>query len=151
MGIFLSSAHFSPSVMSNSLRLHELQHTRPPCPSPTLELVSIESMMPFSHLILFYRLLLLPSIFPRIRVFSNELALRIRQPKCWNFTFSLSASKEHQGRSPSEWTGCISLQSKGLSRVFSNTRIRKHQFINAQASPVVQTVKNLCAMQETQM
>ena len=77
----LSSVQFSLSVMSNSLQPHELQHARPPCPSPTpgvhssSELIEfiIESVMPYSHLILYCPLLLLPSIFPSIRVFSNEI------------------------------------------------------------------------------
>ena len=62
-----------------------------------LKLMSIESMMPSNHLILFRSLLLLPSIFPSIRVFSNELVLHIRWPKYWSFSFSISPSKEHSG------------------------------------------------------
>ena len=75
------SVQFSHSVMSDSLRPHESQHTRPPCPSPTPSLpkpMFIESVMPSNHLILCRPLLLLPSIFSSIRVFSNESALRIR-------------------------------------------------------------------------
>ena len=73
-----------------------------PLPSPTishslLKLMSIESVMPSNHLILCHALLLLPSIFPRIRVFSNESALRIRWPKYWSFSFSISPSSEHSG------------------------------------------------------
>ena len=86
--------------MSDSLRHHELQHNRPPCPSPTLEFtqtMSIESVMPSNHLILCYPLLLLPSVFPSIRVFSNESALCIRWPKYWSFIFSISPSNEHSG------------------------------------------------------
>ena len=60
---------------------------------------------------------------PSIRVFSNELTLRMRWPKHWSFTFSIILPKKSQGWSPSEWTGWISLQSKGLSRVFSNTTV----------------------------
>ena len=76
-----NSVQFSHSVVSNSLQLHKLQHARPPCPSPTrspLKPMSIKSMMPSNHLILCHPLLLLPSIFPSIRVFSNESALRTR-------------------------------------------------------------------------
>ena len=62
-----------------------------------LKLMSIESMMPFNHLILCYPLLLLPSIFPSIRVFSNESALCIRWPKYWSFSFSISPSNENSG------------------------------------------------------
>ena len=97
--LFLTSAQFSPSVVSNSLRSHELQHARLPCPSPapggSLKLTSSESVMPCSHLILCRPLLLLPPIPRSIRVFSNESALRIRWPKYWSFSFSNSPSKEH--------------------------------------------------------
>jgi len=79
-------------------------------------------------------LLLLPPIPPSIRVFSNESTLRMRWPKYWSFSFSIIPSKKSQGWSPSEWTGWISLQSKGLSRVFSNTTVQKHQFFGAQSS-----------------
>ena len=85
MCYLFSSVQFSRSVMSDSWRPHEPQHTRPPCPSPNSQslpkLMSIESVMPSNHLILCCPLLLLPSIFPNIRVFSNESALRIRWPK----------------------------------------------------------------------
>ena len=81
--------------MSNSLWPHELQHARPPCPSPTP--MSIESVMPSNHLILCHPILLLPSTFPNIRVFSNESALHIRWPKYWSFSFNISPSNEHPG------------------------------------------------------
>ena len=100
----------------------------------SLRLTSIESLMPFSHLILCHPLLLLPPIPPSIRVFSNESTLLMRWPKDWSFSFSIIPSKEIQGWSPSEWTGWISLQSKGLSRVFSNTTVQKHQFFSAPPS-----------------
>ena len=67
-------------------------------------------------------------------VFSNESTLRMRWPKYWSFSFSIIPSKEIPGWSPSEWTGWISLQSKGLSRVFSNTTAQKHQFFGTQLS-----------------
>ena len=95
-----SSVQFSHSVVSSSLRPHELQHTTPPCPSPTLgvhSLMSIESVMPSSHLILCCPLLLPPSIFPSIRVFSGELVLHIRWTKHWSFSFSISPSNEYSG------------------------------------------------------
>ena len=75
------SVQFSPSVVSDALQPHELQHTRPPCPSPTLKLMSIKSVMPSNHLILCRPLLLLPSISPSIRIFSNESVFHIRWPK----------------------------------------------------------------------
>ena len=96
----------------------------------SLKLISIESVMPSSHLILCHPLLLLPPIPPSIRVFSNESTLHMRWPKYWSFSFSIIPSKEI----PSERTGWISLQSKGLSRVFSNTTVQKHQFFGAQLS-----------------
>ena len=94
----LSSVQFSCSVMSDSLRPHGRQHARPLCPSPTPpKLMSIESVMPSNHLILCHPLLLLPSIFPSIRAFSNESALCIRGPKYWSFSFNTSPSNEHSG------------------------------------------------------
>ena len=62
-----------------------------------LKLMSIESVMPSNHLILYHPLLLLPSIFPSIRVFSNELAISIRRPKYWSFSFIISPSNEYSG------------------------------------------------------
>ena len=97
-----------------------------------LKLMSIESVMPSNHLILCHPLLLPPSIFPSIRVFSNESALCIRWPKYWSFSFNISPSNEYS------WTGWISLLSKGLSRVFSNATVQKHQFFGAQLSYRVQ-------------
>ena len=95
------SVQFSHSVVSDSLQPHGLQHTRPPCPSPTPRVysnsMSIESVMPSTHLILCRLLLLLPSIFPSIRVFSNESVLLIRWPKYWSFSFSFSPSSEYSG------------------------------------------------------
>ena len=93
-----------------------------------LKLMCIESVMPSNHLILCRPLLLLPSVFPSISVSSNELAPRIRWPKYWSFSFSISPSNEHSGLISLRLTGLISLQSKGLSRVFSNTTVQKHQF-----------------------
>ena len=87
--------------MCDSLRPHESQHARPPCPSPTpgvhSKLTSIESLMPSSHLILCRPLLLLPIIRRTIRVFSNESTLRMRWPKHWSISFSISPSKAHPG------------------------------------------------------
>ena len=71
--------------------------------------MSIESVMPPNHLILCRPLLLLPSIFPHIRVFSNESALHMRWPKYWSFSFKISPSSEHQDWYPLGWTGWISL------------------------------------------
>ena len=95
----------------------------------SLRLTSIESVMPSSHLILCRPLLLLPLIPPRIRVFSNESILCMRWPKYWSFSFSISPMNTHDW-SPLGWTGWISLQSKRLSRVFSNTTVQKQNFFN---------------------
>ena len=96
------SVQFSRSVVSDSLRPHELQHARPPCSSPSPgvhsdSLTSIESVMPSSHLILCLPLLLLPPIPPSIRVFSNESTVCMRWPKYWSFSFSIIPSKEIPG------------------------------------------------------
>ena len=133
-----SSVQFSHSVVSNSLRPHESQHARASLSITnswsSLRLTSIEPVMPSSHLILCRPLLLLPPIPPSIRVFSNESTLCIKWPKYWSFSLSISPSNEHQDWSPLGWIGWISLQSKGLSRVFSNTTVQKHQFFGAQLS-----------------
>ena len=106
-----------------------------------LKLTSIESVMPSNHLILCYPLLLPPSIFPSIRVFSNESALRIMWPKYWSFSFNIRSSNQHQ---IFQWTlrtdflqdGLVGYPCKprGPSRVFSYTTIQKHQFFGAQLS-----------------
>ena len=113
------------------------------------KLMSIELVMPSSHLILCRPLLLLSPIPPSIRVFSNESTLCMRWPKYWSFSFNINehpSNVQHPGTSwmflpmniqdwsPLGWTGCISLKSKGLSRVFSNTTVQKHQFFRAQLS-----------------
>ena len=90
-----------------------------------LKLLSIESMMPSNHLILCCPLLLPTSIFPSIGVFSNESVLHIRWPKYWSFSFRISPSNEYSGLISFRMD---SLQSKGLSRVFSITTVQKHQF-----------------------
>ena len=96
-----SSVQFSCSVVSDSLQPHEPQHSRPPCPSPTPGVYSDSCLLSrwchptiSSSIIPF---LLLPSIFPNIRVFWNESALRIRWPKYWSFSFSISPSNEYSG------------------------------------------------------
>ena len=86
--------------MSDSLRPHELQYARPPCPpsTPSLtKLMSIELVMPSSHLILCHPLLFLPPIHPSIRVFSSESTLHMKWPKHCSFSFSISPSNEHPG------------------------------------------------------
>ena len=126
-----TAAHQASLFITNSRRL--------------LKLMSTDSVMPSSHLILCRPLFLLPSIFPIITVFTNESALHIRWPS-WSFCFNITPSNEHftsggqagvsastsvlpmnnQDWSPLGWTGWISLQFKGASRVFSNTTVQKH-------------------------
>ena len=96
------------------------------------KLMPIESVMPSNYLILCHSLLLLPSISPNIRIFSNESACRIRWPKYWSFSFSISPSNEHQDWCPLGWTGSISFLSKGLERVISNTTVQEDQFFGTQ-------------------
>ena len=97
------------------------------------KLISIELVIPSNHLILCHPLFL-PSIFPSIRVFSNELALPIRWPKYWSFSFSISPSNKYLGLISFRMDCLDLLQSKGLSRVFPNTTVQKHQFSSAQLS-----------------
>ena len=98
------------------------------------KLMPIESVMPSNHLILCYPLLILPAVFPRIRVFCNESVLHIRWPKYWGFSSASVLPINIQDWFSLGWTGLISLQSKGLSRVFSDTTVQKHQFFGAQLS-----------------
>ena len=99
----ISSVQFSCSVVSDSLRSHESQQARPPCPSPTPGVhpnpcpSSLWCHPTSPNLILSHSLLLLPSILPSIRVFSNESALCIMWPKYWSFSFNISPSNEHLG------------------------------------------------------
>ena len=99
-----------------------------------LKLMSIESVIPSSHLILYHPLLFLPSIFLSIRVFSNESVLCIRWLKYCSFSFSISPSNDYSALISFRIYWLISLQSKGLSRVFSNTTAQKHQFFSIQPS-----------------
>ena len=127
-----SSVQFSRLVVSDSLQPHGLQHARPPCLSPTPDkLMSIELVMPSNHLILCHPLLFPTLVFPSIKVFSNGLVLRIRWPKYWSFSFNISPDNTQDWSLG--WTGWISLQSKGLSRVF-NITVQKHQYFYAQLS-----------------
>ena len=99
-----------------------------------LKLMCIKLVMPSNHLILCRPLLLLPSVFPSIRVFSSELALCITWPKYWSFSSSISPSNEYSALISFRIDWFFSLQLKGLSGVFSNTTIQKHQFFSAQPS-----------------
>ena len=107
--------------MSDSLRPHELQHAKPPCPSPTPGVHSdSRPVMPSSHLILCRPLLLLPPLPPSIRVFSSESTLRTRWPKYWSFSFRIIPSREHPGLISCS-IDCLDLLA---SRVFSNTTLQ---------------------------
>ena len=100
-----------------------------------LKLMSIQSVMPSNHLILCHPLLLLPSIFPSIRVFSSESAPHIRWPKYWSFSFSIGPSSEYSGLISFRIDGFDFLAVEGTPpRVFSSTTVQKHQFFSAQLS-----------------
>ena len=130
--------------MSDSLWPCGLQHTNLFCPSLSPGVCSNSCLLsrwlnyPFS-----VTPSLLPSVFPSISVCCNELVLCIRWSKYWSFSFSISPFSEHSGWFPLGWTGWISLQSKGLSRVFSNTTVQKHQFFSAQLSSIRMSIKTL--------
>ena len=130
-----SSVQFSHSVLSDSLQTHGPQHTRLPCLSTNsqslLKLVSFQLVMPSNHLILCHPLLL-PSVFPSIRVISSESVLHIRWPKYCSFSFSISPSNEYSGLISFRMGWWISLLSKRLSRVFSDITVQKRQFLHAQ-------------------
>ena len=97
-----------------------------------LKLMPIELVMPSDHLIPYPPLLLPPQ--SSIRVFSNKSVLPIRWPKYWSFSFNISPFSEYSGLISLGLTGWLSIQSKGLSRVFSNTTVQNHQFFNTQLS-----------------
>ena len=135
---FLSSVQFSRSVVSDSLRPHELQHTRPPCPSPTPGVhsnscpssrwcypVISSSVIPFSSC---------PQSLPSSESFPMSQLFAWGGQSTGVLALASFLPKKSQGWSPLEWTGWISLQSMGLSRVFSNTTAQKHQFFGAQLS-----------------
>ena len=99
-----------------------------------LKFMSVGSVMPSNHLIPCHALLLPPKIFPSIRVFSSEPALRIKWPKYWSFSFSISPYNEHSGLISfrMDWLDLLGVQ--GMLKVFSNTTVQKHQFFTAQLS-----------------
>ena len=117
------------NCMDSTTKLPSITNSR-----SLLKLMSIELVMPSNHLILCCPLLLLPSIFPSIRVFSNESALHIRWPEYWSFSFSISPSNEYSGLISFriDWYDLLTV--KGLSRIFSNSTIQKHQFFSVQPS-----------------
>ena len=133
-----SSVQFSCSVVSNSLGPHELQHARPPCPSPSARVHSdsrpssrwchpaiSSSVVPFSSC---------PQSLPASESFPMSQLFAWGGQSTGVSALASFLPKKSQHWSPSEWTGWISLQSKGLSRVFSNTTVQKHQFFGTQLS-----------------
>ena len=135
--LVLSSVQFIISVVSDSLQPHGLQHTRLPCLYQLLELnqtYSIESVMPSNHFILCHPLLLLPAIFPSIRVFPNESVLPIRWPEYWSFSFSISPSGEYSGLISFRmgWLDLLAVQATLNSLLQHHTS--KCQFFGAQFS-----------------
>ena len=133
----INSVQFSYSVVSDSatpwIEAHQASLSINISRS-SLKLMSIKLVMPSSNLILCRPLYLLPPIPPSIRVFSNESTLRMRWPSIGISASASILTMNTQDWSPLGWTGWISFQSKGLSRVFSNTTVEKHQFYGAQLS-----------------
>ena len=126
---------FSCSVMSDYFQLHGCQAFLSFTISQSwLKLMYNELITPSNHLIFCCPFPLLPSLFPRIRVFSNPSALHIRWPKYLSFSFIISPFNEYSGLISSRIDLLMSLKCKGLSRVFSNTTVQKHQFFSAQPS-----------------
>ena len=128
---------FSRSVMSDSVTPWTVAHQASLSITNSrisLRFMSIESVMPSSHLILCRPLLLVSPIPPSIRVFLNESTLHMRWPEYWSFSFSIIPSKEIPGLISFRMDWLDLLQSKGLSRVFSNTTVQKHQFFGSQLS-----------------
>ena len=129
--LFSNGVQFSSVAQSSPTLCNPMSRSTPGLPvyHQLLEFTQThvhQSVMPSSHLILCRPLLLLLPIPPSIRVFSNESTLRMKWPKYWSFGFSISPFDEHPG--------LISLKSKGLSRVFSNTIVQKHQIFSTQLS-----------------
>ena len=133
-----NSVQFGCSVESNSLPPHGLQHARPSLSITNsrslLKLMSIESVMPSSHLILCCPLLLRPSVFPSIRVFSNESVLCVKWPTYWNFSFSISPSNEYSGLISFriDWLDLLAVQ--GTLKSLLQHHSAKHQFFSSQLS-----------------
>ena len=132
-----SSVQFSRSVVSDSVTPWTTAHQASLSITNSqslFKLISIELVMRSNHLILCHPFFLLASIFPSIRVFSSESALRIRWPKYWSFSVSISPSNECSGLISLRMDCWVSLQSKRSSKIFSNVTVQKHQFFCAQPS-----------------
>ena len=137
----ISSVQFSSVAQLCPTLCDTMSRSTPGLPTITnswssLKLMSIESVMPSSHLVLCFPLLLLPPIPPRIRVFSNESTLCMKWPKYWSFSLSITPSNEHPGLVSfrMDWLDLLAVQESLLSRVFSSITVQKHQFFSAQLS-----------------
>ena len=152
------TVQFSHSVASDSLRPHESQHTRPPCPSPTPGVhTDSRPSSPWCHPAISFSVIPFSSCY---QSFPESESFPMSQLFAWGGQSTGASAlasflpKKSQGWSPSEWTGWISLQSKGLSGVFSNTTVQKHQFFGAQPSsqsnsPYVTTGKTIALTRRT--
>ena len=161
--VYVNRAYMYISTVAQScptLRPHESQHTRPPCSSPTLKslpkLMSIESLMPFSNLILCHPLLLLPPIPPSIRVLSNESTFCMKWPKYWSFSFSISPSNEHPGLISfmMDWLDLLAIQGtlKSLLQHHSpkTSILQRSAFFTVQLShPYMTTGKSIALTRQT--
>ena len=149
---------FSHSVMSDSLQPHVLQHTRPPCPSPSPRACSnscpLTRVMPSNHRILCHPLLILPSIFLSIRVFSNEVVLCMRWPKYWSFSISPSSAYSGLSSFRNDWFDLLVVQGifkSLLQHHSSKTLILQHSaFFTVQLSyPYMTTGKIIALTRQT--
>ena len=137
MTFSVSSVQFSCSVMSDSATLWTAAHQASLSITNSrslLKLMSTDSVIPSNHLILCHPLLLLSSIFPSIKVFSNESALCIRWPKYWSFSFSINPFNEYSGLISFRMDWLYLLTVQGTLKVFSNITVQKHQFFSTQIS-----------------
>ena len=152
----LSSVHFSHSIMSDSVTIAHQASLSITNSQSLLKLMSIESVMPSSHLILCCPFFLLPSVFPSIRVFSNESVVHIRWPKYWSFTFSTSPSNEHPGLISfrMDWLDLLAVQGtlkSLLQHHSSKTSVLRHSaFLIVQLShPYMTTGKTIALTRQT--
>ena len=133
-----AAVQFSHSVLSDFLLPHELQNARPPCPSLTPGVYpNSRSLSQWCHPAIYFSVVPFsscPQSLPASQSFPTSQLFAWGGQKYWSFSFIIILPKNTQDWSPLEWTGGISLQSKGLSRVFSNTTVQKHQFFSAQLS-----------------
>ena len=146
---FLFSVQFDSVAQSRLTLCSPVDCSRPPCPSPTpkvvssCKLMSIESVMPSNHLIFCHPLLLWPSIFLSIRVFSKESVLHIRWPQYWSFSFNISPSSEYSGlfSFKIDWLDLLAVQ--GTLKSLPNTTVQNHQFsgvqLSSQSNPHIHT------------